>query len=35
MRSWGEPPVRALVRQALRWAAGLEDTAQDKEREHA
>lgn len=25
MRSWGEPPVRALVRQALRWAAGLED----------
>ena len=24
MRSWGEPPVRALVRQALRWAAGLE-----------
>jgi type 1 glutamine amidotransferase len=21
MRSWGEPPVRALVRQALRWAA--------------
>lgn len=23
MRSWGEPPVRALVRQSLRWAAGL------------
>ena len=22
MRSWGEPPVRALVRQAIRWAAG-------------
>jgi uncharacterized protein len=22
MRSWGEPPVRALVRQALQWAAG-------------
>jgi type 1 glutamine amidotransferase len=23
MRAWGEPPVRALVRQALRWAARL------------
>jgi type 1 glutamine amidotransferase len=22
MRSWGEPPVRALVRQALLWASG-------------
>ena len=22
MRSWGEPPVRALVRQAITWAAG-------------
>jgi type 1 glutamine amidotransferase len=22
MRSWGEPPVRTLVRQALLWAAG-------------
>jgi type 1 glutamine amidotransferase len=22
MRSWGEPPVRALVRRALAWAAG-------------
>ena len=22
MRSWGEPAVRALVRQAIRWAAG-------------
>jgi type 1 glutamine amidotransferase len=22
MRSWGEPPVRELVRRALRWAAG-------------
>ena len=25
MRSWGEPPVRALVRQSLRWAAGLKE----------
>jgi type 1 glutamine amidotransferase len=25
LRSWGEPPVRALVRQALRWAAGLKE----------
>ena len=25
MRSWGEPPVRALVRQALLWAAGLKE----------
>ena len=25
MRSWGEPPVRTLVRQALRWAAGLKE----------
>lgn len=22
MRSWGEPPVRAIVRQAISWAAG-------------
>ncbi|HWG27132.1 ThuA domain-containing protein [Actinospica sp.] len=25
MRSWGEPPVRALVRQSLRWAAGIQE----------
>jgi uncharacterized protein len=25
MRSWGEPPVRELVRRALRWAAGEDD----------
>lgn len=25
MRSWGEPSVRALVRQSLRWAAGLKE----------
>jgi uncharacterized protein len=24
MRAWGEPPFRALVRQALAWAAGLQ-----------
>jgi hypothetical protein len=24
MRSWGEPPVRTLVRQALLWASGRE-----------
>jgi type 1 glutamine amidotransferase len=24
MRAWGEPPFRALVRQALAWASGLE-----------
>jgi hypothetical protein len=22
MRAWGEPPFRALVRQALTWASG-------------
>ncbi len=27
MRSWGEPPVRELVRRALRWAAGSEKLA--------
>jgi type 1 glutamine amidotransferase len=25
MRSWGEPPVRTLVMQALRWASGRSD----------
>ena len=24
MRAWGEPPFRALVRQALAWASGRE-----------
>jgi uncharacterized protein len=27
MRAWGEPPFRALVRQALTWAAGLSGRA--------
>jgi hypothetical protein len=27
LRAWGEPPVRALVRQSLRWAAGLKEDA--------
>jgi uncharacterized protein len=25
MRAWGEPPLRRLVRNALRWAAGLHE----------
>jgi type 1 glutamine amidotransferase len=29
MRSWGEPPVRALVRQALRWAARLDQGGEE------